>query len=166
MTTRRGVCLALAMVISGPLVSGLAGCAPPKLPEPPPPPPPTVVELVVVGAPDQNAPPGGGGLPLQVDLYLLRSPVAFQRLGYFQLAAPGAIAADVAQQQSLTVAPGDVQRLRLEVPAGVTQLGAVGQFRAIDQADWRALAPVPKGEVTAMTLRIRRSSLALETAPH
>lgn len=120
---------------------------------------PTAIDLTIIGEPDQN----GGGLPMQVELFLLKATPAFERLGYFQLMEGGGpLAADAAARRSLSVAPGTTQSQRIEVPAGVTHLGAVGQFRAIEQAAWRAIRPVPRGTTTKMTLRLRAAALVLE----
>lgn len=126
---------------------------------------PAAIDLTVIGDGDVNGPAGAVGYPIRTEIFLLKSSTAFERLGFFQIVADGGpLAGDTALRRSLTVTPGSSQELRLEVPAGVTHIGVVGQYRAVETSAWRALRPVPRGAITKLTLRLRAAAVELEPA--
>ena len=137
------------------LVVLAAGCSSPP-PPPPPPPAPAVLTLTIIGGPDQNPGPSGHAAPVAVRLYQLNGTAAFERADVFALTEHEQQTLDGESQGSeeFLIAPGETRAITRELKKGVQFIGIVVLFHDIDQAHWRAEAPVAASGPSKLTLRI------------
>jgi type VI secretion system protein VasD len=135
------------------LLAFLAGCggAPP-----PPPPPPTAVEITFVAAGDANPDAAGRGTPVAVRYYQLNATGAFNAADYFQLHDKEAaiLGPSLLERQDIALLPGSSQKVAFESKPGASVLGVVVSYRNIDQAQWRADAPIPPNQKTRLKVQI------------
>ncbi len=129
------------------------------------PPPPTVVELTFVAAPDVNPDPAGRASPILVRYYQLAATAAFDSADYFQLhdTEAGLLGANLLDRQELALTPGATQKVSVTTKPGTTAIGFAAGYRAIDQAQWRASAPVAPNKTTALAVQLNK--LKLSVAP-
>lgn len=129
----------------------------------PKPPPPTVVELTVQPDAGLNPDPNGRPSPVVMRLYHLASKTAFETADFFQLYENDAavLGPDLLGRNEVVVLPGQAQTLSRELKPDVRFLGVAVFFRKFDEAEWRALAPVPPNQTTPMTLSLGPLSVSL-----
>jgi type VI secretion system protein VasD len=146
---RAGLLLALAAL--------LAGCAPS-------PPPPPVLELTAAGSAEQNPGLTGEPQPVAVHLYQLASTQKFERADIFALIEheQATLGADLLGSSDFVLRPGEKQDLKNELKPGTQAIGAVALFQKIDQAQWRAMAPVAAKGTTRLRLDAGTLSLTLK----
>jgi type VI secretion system protein VasD len=135
-----------------------AGCA-----APPPPPPPTIVSLNFVASPDINPNPAGRASSVNVRYYQLAATGAFDKADYFQLhdKEPALLGKDLLDQQDLLLQPGMSKPVTMDGKAGVKFLGVAVSFRNIDEATWRAEAPIPENKTTKLKVEISKLGVAI-----
>lgn len=140
------------------LLSLIAACSTP----PPPPPPPTIALTLMAGA-NQNPDPSGGATPVAVHLYQLSADSKFRQADVFALLEreKATLGADCPASDVVILAPGETKSLTIDAQPGVKLLGAVGVFRDIDHAVWRAVQPIGAHGVTKLTLGTDRLNLTL-----
>ncbi|WP_244263281.1 type VI secretion system lipoprotein TssJ [Pusillimonas noertemannii] len=101
-------------------------------------------------AQDVNPDSSGRPSPIQITLYELKTPGAFQAADYFSLQgkARETLGADLLDVQRLTLMPG--QQLELERSGHVEAraLGIVAGYRDLDASAWRLLLDLPKSRST------------------
>jgi len=99
---------------------------------------------------DVNPDANGRPSPIQITLYELKTPGAFQAADYFSLQgdARETLGADLLDMQRVTLRPG--QRLDLERPGHVEAqaVGIVAGYRDLDSSNWRLLVDLPKSRST------------------
>jgi type VI secretion system protein VasD len=132
-------------------------------PPPPPPPPPTIVELTFSGANDVNPDPSGRASPIIVRYYQLAATGAFERADFFQIHDKEAalLGPDLIDRQELAVGPGVTQKVSFEAKPNTKFVGIIASYRDIDQAIWRADAPVPPNKTTKLKVQLDKLKLAL-----
>jgi type VI secretion system protein VasD len=143
----------------------LAACA--AAPPPPPPPPePTVVQLNLVGSPGLNPDPGGRPSPVSVRVYQLRSPASFQQADIFQLLERESevLGADLAGRSEVTVRPGASESLELRPGPDVRYIGVVALYRDVDNAIWRAGAPVSANQTNVLRAQLQPLAVSVGRA--
>ena len=128
-----------------------------------PPPPPAVLTLNVIGGPDQNPDPTGRSAPVAVRLFQLNQPAKFERADVFALTEreQQTLGADDQGSEELVVRPGETQTVTRELKKGVQFVGVAVLFRDIDQAHWRAVAPVAASGPTRLILKVNGLSATL-----
>jgi len=138
------------------LLTGGCGSKPPPPPAPPPPPTRIVAELVAVA--DLNPNPLNQPSPLQLRIYELKTPGAFDRADFFTLyeQEKTALGADLLAQDQLLIKPGEVQRLERTLQAETGYIGFLAAYRDIDQAQWRAVVAVPPNKTTTIKVDLER----------
>jgi type VI secretion system protein VasD len=96
--------------------------------------------------PDSNGRPS----PVQITVYELKSPAAFQATDYFALQADPskALGADLLEVQRLTLQPGTPETLRRPGHVGAKALGIVAGYRDLDASQWRMLIDLPDSRST------------------
>jgi type VI secretion system protein VasD len=149
------------LVIMAMIALGSTSCS--KSP-PPPPPPPTVTEVVISAALGLNpAPPDDRPSPVVITLYELAGTEAFLSADFYQLSGgPDAILGkDLVARDQLTVKPGSRQNWVREVAPKTRFIGIVAAYRLIDQAGWRAVAPVPLNRTTELMARLNPLAVTL-----
>lgn len=130
------------------------------------PPPPTVVEVTFIAAPDVNPDPSGRASPILVRYYQLGATGAFDTADYFQLHDKEAalLGANLLDREELPLTPGATQKVSITAKPGTTAIGFAAAYRAIDQAEWRASAPVAANKTTKLTVQLDKLKLALAPA--
>ena len=66
-----------------------------------------------------------------------------------------------AKLSSVPLTPGATQKVTITAKPGTTAIGFAATYRAIDQAEWRASAPVPPNKTTKLTVQLEKLKLAL-----
>ncbi len=148
----------------------LVGCssAPPKPPPPPPPPkPPPVVMIELSGSADQNPDVNGAASPVAVRIIQLVETGSFERADVFALMdhEQQTLGSEEAGSQELVLAPSEHRSIKIDPKPGVTAIGVAALYRAIDDAQWRADAPVAPNGVTKLVATIGKLTVTLKPAP-
>ena len=150
---RWGVATALMLAA----MSVTVACSGPEQPDP------TVIRLTVNASPSINPNPQGRPSPVTVHVYRLTSPTAFSQADYFQLVEQEQITlgTELLGSDQVVVTPGGGQTVLREFEPQGQFLGVVAAFRDIDSASWRAYAPVPANQTTALTATVDTLSITL-----
>ena len=136
----------------------LARCAPP-------PKPPAVLTLTMVGGKDQNPDPTGKPAPIKVMVYQLTATGKFEVSDWTALTEheQQTLGQDeAAAAQPFVVSPGETQTQSFELKHGVQAIGIVALYRDIDNAKWRADAPVADSGPIKLTLNIGKNAVTLQ----
>ncbi len=137
-----------------------SGCGS-KPPPPPAPPPPTRIVAELAAAADLNPNPLNQPAPLQLRIYELKTPGAFERADFFTLyeQEKTVLGADLLAQDQLLIKPGEVRRLERTLQAETRYLGFLAAYREIDQAQWRAIVAVPPNQTTTVKVDLQQLGL-------
>jgi type VI secretion system protein VasD len=143
----------------------LVGCG--KSDPPPPPPPPPVLELTVSGSADQNPGEDGTPRPVAVHLYQLAATDKFTNADGFAWVEheQSTLGADELSSSEFVLKPSEKQEMKQDVKSGTKALGVAVWFRDIDNAKWRASAPVAANGTTKLVLNVGKLSVSLEPRP-
>jgi len=149
---RRAVVPFVAAILAG---CGLFG-GDEETPPPEPPPPPAVevpmpppgdarLEVVVTASPLVNPDLNGRPSPVVVRIYQLNAPDPFSQASFFQLYEKDAetLGGTALGRQELILQPAGVQSIAAARNAEATHLGVVVGYRKYDEAQWRAITPLP-----------------------
>jgi len=161
MTGRRSVLIGcLSLLAAGTALTGCGG------PPPKPPPPPPVLTVIMTGGADQNPDGSGNAQPVAVHLYQLVSPAKFERADFYALTdrEQQTLGSDNLGSQSFVLAPSESRTLTIEPGPTLRELGVVVEYRDIDQAKWRAVAPVATSGPTRLELGIGKLAVTLKPA--
>jgi type VI secretion system protein VasD len=133
---------------------------------PPPPPPPPVLELSVTGSADQNPSAAGTPTPVAVHLYQLAATQKFAKADVFALVEheQATLGADDLGSSDFVLKPSEKQDQKQELKAGTKALGVVVLFYDIDNAQWRASAPVAASGPSKLVLDVQKLSVSLKPA--
>ncbi len=140
------------------LLTGGCGSKPPPPPAPAPPPPPTRIVAELVAVADLNPNPLNQPSPLQLRIYELKTPGAFERTDFFTLYEQDktVLGADLLAQDQLLIKPGEVQRLERTLQAETGYIGFLAAYRDIDRAQWRTVVAVPPNKTTTIKVDLER----------
>jgi type VI secretion system protein VasD len=158
MILRRGARVLLTVMVM--LLPVLASCS--KSP------PPTVAEVVISAAPGLNpAPPDDRPSPVVIMLYELAGTEAFLTADFYQLSgsADATLGKDLVARDQLTVKPGTRHNWVREVDPRTRFVGIVASYRSIDQAGWRAVAPIPLNKTTDLLAHLDPLAVTLAPTP-
>jgi type VI secretion system protein VasD len=156
MTVRSiGGCLLLAAALGG-----LAGCGGAK------PPPPPVLDLTVTGSADQNPSSDGKPRPVSIHLYQLAATQKFANADVFALVEheKATLGQDDLDSSEIILKPSEKQEIKQALKAGTEALGVVAFFYDIDNAKWRASAPVAASGPSTLVLNVEKLSVSLKPA--
>ncbi|MEA2790405.1 MAG: type secretion system protein VasD [Acetobacteraceae bacterium] len=146
----------------------LARCssAPPP-PPPPPPKPPPVVTIVLTGSADQNPDVNGAASPVAVRIIELTGTNKFERADVYALIdhEQQTLGPDEAASQELILSPSQQRSITIDPKPGVTAIGVAALFRDIDNAQWRAVAPIASNGATRLAAGIGKGSVTLKQSP-
>ncbi len=158
MITRRGFVLPTLAAMA--TLSALAGCAPP-------PKPPAILSLNIVGSTDQNPGATGTASSVAIRVYQLTATAKFERADVFALTEREAqtLGADSVGSQEFVISPSQQREVTLELKPMVQWVGAVALYRDIDNAQWRAVAPVATSGPSRLTLSIGKLAIKLQPTP-
>jgi len=117
----------------------MAGCAggPPK---------DFILEGSVTASAELNPNRNGRPSPVTVVIFHLKSGDAFQFGDFFGLYDPdnGIVASDLIKRVDMQLQPGQVLPIASEFDPETTHIGVLVAFRDIDNAEWRAVLPIPE----------------------
>lgn len=137
----------------------LAGCA-----DAPAPPPPTIAAVTIAADPGLNPSPDGRPSPAVLRLFRLTGSAQFELADFFQLMEDpqGALKADLVGVQEVVMTPGATQSLQIELEPTARLLGAVVAYRALDQANWRAVLEVAPNQTTPIAVDLKPLSVEMQ----
>ena len=129
--------------------------------------PPAVLTLVITGAADQNPDINGAPAPIAIRIYQLTATAKFERGDVFALTEheQQTLGTDNAGSQEFVISPGESRTLKFELKPQVQAIGVVALYRDIDQAQWRADAPVATSGPSMLALKIAKLAIALKSGP-
>jgi type VI secretion system protein VasD len=112
--------------------------------KPPKPPPPTKAAIVVTA--DVNPDSAGRPSPIVVRLYQLKEEGAFNGASYFALAdkEQATLGPSLESREEYELQPGQTKELVLKIPPEARYLGAVAEYRDLNNSKWKALSPAPE----------------------
>lgn len=133
----------------------------------PPPKPPPVVTLMMKGSADQNPSTGGAPSPVAVKVFELTATAKFERADVFALTEreQQTLGTDSLGSQEFVLSPSEARTVVIEPKPTVQSIGVVALFRDIDQAQWRAVAPIATSGPTKLAVTIGKLSVTLKPAP-
>lgn len=136
------------------LVGGCAG-GPPK---------DITIEGSVIAAEDLNPNRDGRASPVTVVIYHLKSADAFRASDFFSLYDPdkGVIASDLINRVDMQLRPGQVLPIASEFDPETTHIGVLVAFRDIDNAEWRAVLPLPEKSLKEKLNPFSKSKLMIK----
>lgn len=148
----RGAACALASVIL------MSACK-----SPPPPPPPTVVRLNVNALAQVNPDRLGRPSPVVVRVYELKTTAAFDSADFFTLYGhdQATLGPDLNAKNEFLLKPGESQSVEQAVQPGTKFVAVVAAYRDIERSRWRATAPVPPNQTTALDMRIGAADVSI-----
>jgi type VI secretion system protein VasD len=152
---------------AAPLQNGtLAGQVPGAAPMSPAP-APTSIDLTIRAGPDLNLTPSGRPSPVMISVYQLSSPSAFSQVDYFDLAERQSEVLDgeAVSRQTFFLDPGGVERIDGILPPEVRYVGVTAAYRDIQNANWRAVVPVPRNASTVVVLEAGSTGLVTMAGP-
>jgi type VI secretion system protein VasD len=123
-----------------------------------------VVTLTMIGSAEQNPDASGKAAPVAVRIYQLTQTAKFERSDVFALTEheQQTLGQDSAASQEFVLSPGETQTKTFELKPGVQAIGIVVLYRDIDQAQWRADAPVADSGPTKLTLNVGKLAITLK----
>jgi type VI secretion system protein VasD len=132
--------------------------------DPPPPPPPPVLELTISGSADQNPGADGTPRPVAVHLYQLAATDKFTNADGFAWVEheQSTLGADELSSSEFVLKPSEKQEMKQDLKPGTKALGVAVWFYDIDNAKWRASAPVAANGPTKLMLNVGKLSVSLE----
>ena len=127
-------------------------------------PSPTTVALTLAAAPDVNVIDGQPS-PVLVRVYQLGSPAGFVDADYFMLDKneSDVLGPNMMGKDEYFLNPGASQTVLLELAPDARVIGVVAAYYDIDNAVWRATAPVEAGKANEITATV--GALAVSLAP-
>ncbi|MHC1550363.1 type VI secretion system lipoprotein TssJ [Phyllobacterium sp. K27] len=100
------------------------------------------IPVTVSASSSANPSPSGSATPTAVEVSVLKSPGRFQSLDYFQLKGGSALGDDLVERKTISVRPGETANLVINPGIDGAYAGVIAGFRDIENARWRALAPI------------------------
>ena len=140
-------------------LAGVAACGGKK----PPPPPPTALSLRLAASPDVNPDGEGAPKPLRVRVLQLSSTNALSQTAFFALDADPAkaLGPELLASEDFILSPGQTASMDGEAKPGTKFVGVVGAYYAIEQARWRAWAPLKPNTKNIYTAAFNATGVAL-----
>src|SRR5690606_35922357 len=137
-------CAAWGLFLLVLLSMALAGCAATESKQAVP------YEIRFETAQDVNPDSSGRPSPIQITLYELKAPGAFQSADYFSLQndAQATLGAELLDVQRVTLRPGQQYELARPGNGEARALGVVAGYRDLDASHWRLLIDLPKSRST------------------
>ncbi len=105
--------------------------------------------------------------PVVMRIYELRAPSAFQNADFFSLYDKDAatLGQEMVLREEVELQPGQTRVLNRELQNDTRYVGVLAAFRDIDQAHWRAITPVTKGEKTNIIIKVDQLSVSISSTP-
>lgn len=126
---------------------------------------PMNLDITVSAAARVNLDAQGRPAPLQVRIYELRTPAAFEAADYFSLANSdkSVLQTDLLSRQDYLLRPGETQRLQRRAHPEVTAIGVLAGYRELESSNWRTSHPLPEAPDTSWMRAVIRESVQAAT---
>lgn len=136
----------------------LGGCARDKAPDPSP------VELVLTASPEVNPDRNDRPSPVLVRVYELSSTGAFETADFFAVLEQdqAVIGSEMVNRWEFQLDPGETTTLDASFQAASGFIGIFAAYRQIDQAQWRAVAPIRSGRENELSAMVGRLGVTIE----
>ena len=87
--------------------------------------------------------------PLVIKIYQLKAKDKFELAGFFELfdQADATLGADMLGVEDVMMTPGEIRSYEGVVNPNTRFIGVVGAYRDINQAQWRAVVPMPEKNI-------------------
>ena len=143
------------ILLAAPAVMLVEGCGGP--------PAPAVVDLTIRANADINPNPAGTPVSVAVRLFSLTGRGRFSSADVYSLMQREAavLGAESMGSEEVVVRPGETRKVNLTPKPGTRFLGVAVLFRAIDSAQWRAVAPIAESGLTRLTLTLSGNQATL-----
>jgi type VI secretion system protein VasD len=150
--------IARRLLLAAPAVLLVEGCGGP--------PPPAVVDLTIRANPDINPNPAGTPVSVAVRLFSLSASGRFSSADVFSLMQREAavLGTESMGSEEVVVRPGETRKVNLSPKPGTRFIGVAVLFRAIDSAQWRAIAPIAESGLTRLQLTLSGNQATLVSA--
>lgn len=127
----------LSLVLSCSLFLAACGSNKPK---------PATVEGTISASAVINPDLKGEYRPVNIKLFFLKNDATFQQAGFNELFSrtDATLGDELVYVLSKQVLPGQSLKLEEEIPEGTKYVGAIAAFRALEDARWRDIKPVPE----------------------
>ena len=124
-------------------------------------------EPTVSGSADQNPSADGTPRPVAVHLYQLAATDKFTNADGFAWVEheQSTLGADELSSSEFVLKPSEKQEMKQDRKPGTKALGVAVWFYDINNAKWRASAPVAANGPTKPTLKVEKLSVSLEPPP-
>ena len=144
------------VLIVGLSTAGFATAATARTPKP------STVKVKIAGGTGMNPGPGGGDRPLTVFICKLRGTSKFDRADYFALQSDldATLAGDLIGSEIMTVLPGRLGTLDLNVEPEAAAIGFAAMVRNPTGRRWRATTAVSPGSQFTLNVSVGRAGLA------
>ena len=131
-----------------------------------PPPPPPEVTIVITASAAQNKDANGVASPVAVRVFHLNATAKFERADVYALIdrEQQTLGADDAGSQEFVLAPSETKTLKIGPKPGVSAIGITALYRDIDNAQWRADAPIASSGATKLAADIGPLAVTLKPA--
>ncbi|QYZ67385.1 MAG: type VI secretion system lipoprotein TssJ [Gammaproteobacteria bacterium (ex Lamellibrachia satsuma)] len=139
-----------------------AGCGEKKAP------PPTQLSAKFIASLHVNPNAEGTPSPVVVRFYELKTPGIFEDTDFFTLYDDdtAVLGADLVARDEFKVKPGETLPLLRELDPQTRFVGVMAAFRDLNNAIWRATAPIALHQVNAYTILLGRGEVSIsETKP-
>jgi type VI secretion system protein VasD len=154
---------AAACLFGGKALPPPAQPAPPQVVLPPPAPEPYRARITIAASADVNPDATGRPSPIVVRIYQLKTDAAFGGADYFTLFddEQKVLGADLIARREYVVGPAEQRTIELDIDLDARFVGVLAAFRDIRNAEWRALLPAARKD---LTVAIGRARAALTVA--
>jgi type VI secretion system protein VasD len=148
---------AAAACLFGPKAIPPAQPAPPQVVLPPPAPEPYRARITIAASADVNPDATGRPSPIVVRIYQLKTDAAFGGADYFTLFddEQKVLGADLITRREYVMAPAEQRVIELDIDLDARFVGVLAAFRDIRNAEWRALVPAARKDLTVAIGRAR-----------
>lgn len=139
---------------------GIVTSCTPSIPKPVP----ITGNLIAAGAVNPDI--TGRASPVAVKIYQLKSVGSFESSDFFALYTQpaAALGADLVSSTEVTVRPGETKRFDQEIDPLTRFVGIVAGFRNLENAQWRAVAPVPAKKLSSQQLEVTLKDLTAQVS--
>lgn len=124
--------------------------------KPPPPPKPTLVSGSIKASAGLNPSVTGRASPLQVRVYELKAPAAFNAADFMALyqGDQGALGVDMVAREEMTLQPGESRPYNKTLSPETRFVGVVGFYRALERANWRTVVAIQPNQTQQLAINV------------
>ncbi len=124
---------------------------------------PSTIDANLTASEDMNPDYDGEASPLVVRMYELKSVTAFNNADFFALydSDEAELGGDLKAKEEIELQPGDKIEFERELQPETRYIGFIAGYRDIENASWRAVAEIPEGSSTDITVDFGRLAVKI-----